>query len=241
MAARAGASGAQPGGPGSTAEGRRSRDRVLQASLDLITDVGIDQIRLAEIARRAGMSSGQVMYYFSSKEHILLETLAWRERTETTQRQIEMPEASPGWPRLRLFVDLYLPTDLNDPVWIMWMEAWARAPHSKEVTDFLDELMLPWRDDLAEIVEQGISVGSFERPRSAEGFSTRFCALLDGLAIFRLRQNPELLSSELVEMAMLTARAELGRSAVTSSGWPGRGRGPAPGAGIGARPESRSS
>ncbi len=72
-------------------------------------------------------------------------------------------------------------------------------------------------------MEQGISAGSFERPRSAESFSTRFCALLDGLAIFRLRQNPELLSSELVEMAMLTARAELGPSAVTSSGWPGAG------------------
>ena len=65
-------------GPGSTPEGRRSRDRVLQASLDLITEVGIDQVRLAEIARRAGMSSGQVMYYFTTKEQILLETLAWQ-------------------------------------------------------------------------------------------------------------------------------------------------------------------
>jgi AcrR family transcriptional regulator len=194
--------------------------------MELITEVGLDRVRIAEIARRVDMSSGQVMYYFASKEQILLETLAWRERAETVQRQAEMPEAPAGWPRLRLFVDLYLPTDLNDPVWIMWMEAWARAPHSKEVTDFLDELMLPWRDDLAEIVEQGISVGSFERPRSAEGFSTRFCALLDGLAIFRLRQNPELLSSELVDMAMLTARAELGPSAVTSGGWPGVGAGP---------------
>jgi AcrR family transcriptional regulator len=65
MTAGAGGSRAQPGGPGSTAEGRRSRDRVLQASLDLITEVGIDQVRLTAIARRAGMSSGQVMYYFS--------------------------------------------------------------------------------------------------------------------------------------------------------------------------------
>jgi len=193
--------------------------------MELITEVGFDRVRIAEIARRVEMSSGQVMYYFASKEQILLDTLAWRESYETNQRQIEMPTVAAGWPRLRLFVDLYLPTDLNDPVWIMWMEAWARAPHSKEVTDFLDELMLPWRDDLAEIVEQGISTGSFERPRSPESFSTRFCALLDGLAIFRLRQNPEVLRDELVNMAMLTARAELGRSTVASSGWPGAGSG----------------
>jgi AcrR family transcriptional regulator len=191
--------------------------------MELITEVGLDRVRVAEIARRVDMSSGQVMYYFATKEQILLETLSWREQSETGQRRLELPSAPVGWPRLRLFVDLYLPTSLNDPVWIMWMEAWARAPHSKEVTDFLDELMSPWRNDLAEVVEQGIASGSFERPRSAMNFSTRFCALLDGLAIFRLRQNPELTSGALVEMAMLTARAELGRRAVPSSGWPGAG------------------
>jgi AcrR family transcriptional regulator len=186
--------------------------------MELITEVGLDGVRIAEIARRVGMSSGQVMYYFATKEQILLETLSWRERSERAQRRLEMPGIPVGWPRLRLFVGLYLPTDLNDPVWIMWMEAWARAPHSKEVTDFLDELMSAWRDDLAVIVEQGIAAGSFERPRSAASFSTRFCALLDGLAILRLRQNRELSSSELVELAMLTARAELGRGVVPSSG-----------------------
>src|SRR5260370_40194 len=50
-------------GPASTENGQRSRDRILNAALDLITEVGIDQVRVAEIARRAEMSSGQVMYY----------------------------------------------------------------------------------------------------------------------------------------------------------------------------------
>ena len=64
-------------GPASTENGQRSRDRALRAALDVIAEAGIDQVRVAEIARRAGMSSGQLMYYFTSKEHILLETLAW--------------------------------------------------------------------------------------------------------------------------------------------------------------------
>ena len=82
-------------------DGRRSRDRVLQAALDLITEAGIDQVRLAGIAQRAGMSSGQVMYYFTSMEHILLETLAWREDEETRQRRAGLPRrprpAGPSW------------------------------------------------------------------------------------------------------------------------------------------------
>jgi AcrR family transcriptional regulator len=194
---------------GRTAAGRRGRERILQASIDLITDVGIDRVRLAEIARRAGMSSGQVMYYFDSKEHILLETLAWREHQETQQRRAALPVVPAGWPRLELFVDLFLPTSLTDPVWIMWMEAWARAPHSKEVGIFLDKLMKPWRDDLEEIVEQGIAARAFQPLPSVASFSLRFCATLDGLAVLRLRQMPDLSSSELAVMAVRSARAEL--------------------------------
>jgi AcrR family transcriptional regulator len=195
--------------PGSTAGGRRSRERVLQASVELITEVGIDRARLAEIARRADMSSGQVMYYFTSKGHILLESLAWRENAETAQRRQELPFTPAGWPRLKRFVEMYLPVGLTDPVWILWMEAWARAPHSSEVSGFLDALMRPWRDDLTEIVEQGVATGAFKSARAAASFPVRFCAILDGLSVLMLRQMPELSSAELTELALDSARAEL--------------------------------
>ena len=194
--------------PGSTAAGRRSRERALEASLELITEVGIDQVRVAEIARRAGMSSGQLMYYFSSKEHILLETLAWREHEETAQRRRELPGTTAGWPRLRRFVEMYLPSGLADPVWILWIESWARAAHSREVSGFLDALMMPWRDDLAEIVAEGVAAGAF-RPATSGSFPIRFCAVLDGLSVLMLRQMPELSAAEVAELALDSARAEL--------------------------------
>ena len=79
-------------GPASTGDGQRSRERILKAAVELITEAGIDQVRVAEIARRASMSSGQVMYYFTSKEHILLETLAWRDHQDLIRTR-------PPWPR----------------------------------------------------------------------------------------------------------------------------------------------
>ena len=155
-------------GPGSTAQGRRSRDRVLQASADLITEAGIDQVRLAKIAQRAGMSPGQVMYYFTSKEHILLEALAWREHEDTRRRRASLRKIDGAWRQLGRFVDAFLPTSPVDPTWLLWIEAWARAPHNPEVDTFLDELMLPWREDLAQIVERGAQQGAFSHPaRSA--------------------------------------------------------------------------
>jgi AcrR family transcriptional regulator len=197
-------------GPGSTPHGQRSRDRVLKASLDLITEMGIDQVRLAEIARRAGMSSGQVMYYFTTKEHILLETLAWQEHNDTSHRRAVLWKVAGVWRQLELFIDLYLPRGGSaDPSWILWTEAWARVPHSAEVSQFLDELMRPWCEDLAEIVQRGMREGTFDSQVVPDDFTTCFCALLDGLAILHLHQRPDLPRKRLIELAMNNARTEL--------------------------------
>jgi AcrR family transcriptional regulator len=194
-------------GPASTEDGRRSRDRVLQAALDLIIEVGIDHVRLAEIARRAGMSSGQVMYYFTSKEHILLETLAWQEHQDTVRREAALAKVTGTWRQLERFIELYLPATHPDPSWILWLEAWARAPHNRQVSRFLEELLNPWRDDLAALVARGVQEGAFAPP--ADDFNRRFIALLDGLALQRLQRMEETSRKHLTELAMHAARIEL--------------------------------
>src|SRR5262245_39596608 len=111
-------------GPASTDGGQRSRARILKAALELIIEAGIDRVRVAEIARRAGMSSGQVMYYFTSKEHILLETLAWREHQDIIRMRAALSRLPSGWRQLERFVHFYLPSSNADPSWILWIEAW---------------------------------------------------------------------------------------------------------------------
>jgi len=196
-------------GPASTEEGQRSRDRVLQAALDLIIEVGIDRVRLAEVARRAGMSSGQVMYYFTSKEHILLETLAWQEHQDLLRRRATLADVTGAWRKLEEFIGLYLPADPADPSWILWLEAWARAPHNREVSKFLDELINLWRDDLTEIIARGIEAGEFAAPANLDDFTYRYIAVLDGLALQGLRQMHQVTRKRLVEFAVQAARLEL--------------------------------
>jgi AcrR family transcriptional regulator len=196
-------------GPASTENGQRSRDRVLKAALDLITEAGIDQVRLAEIARRAGMSSGQVMYYFSSKEHILLETLAWRDHQDIRRTRAALTKVTGAWRQLERFIGLYLPAGAADSSWILWMEVWARAPHNRQVSQRLEELLQPWRDELAAIVARGVQEGAFTPPAAMDDFTLRFAALLDGLAILRLRQMHQPSRRRLIDLAMTAARAEL--------------------------------
>jgi len=208
-AARVSAPASRRRGPASTEDGQRSRDRILRAALDLITETGIDQVRLAGIARRASMSTGQVMYYFTSKEHILLETLAWQEHRDTEGRRAALAKVTGAWRQLDRFIVHYLPESPTDPVWILWMEAWARAPHSAEVSQFMEALLRPWRDDLASIVARGVEAGTFVPPDGIDDFTLRFVALLDGLALQRLRQLHQPSRKHLTEQAMKAARAEL--------------------------------
>jgi AcrR family transcriptional regulator len=196
-------------GPASTEDGQRSRDRVLKAALDLIIEAGIDRVRLAEIARRAGMSSGQVMYYFTSKEHILLETLAWREHQDRMGLQAALARVTGAWRQLERFVELFLPAAHPDPSWILWLEAWARAPHNRQVSRFLEELLNPWRDALAGIVARGVAEGAFVAPAEIDDFTRRFIAVLDGLAIQRLQQMQGSSRKHLTELALYAARLEL--------------------------------
>jgi AcrR family transcriptional regulator len=196
-------------GPASTENGQRSRERVLQAAVDLITEAGIDQVRVAELARRAGMSSGQVMYYFTSKEHILLETLAWRDREDIAQTRAALSRVTGAWRQLERFISFYLPAAATHPTWILWMEAWARAPHNREVSQLMEDLLRQWRDELAAIVARGVREGAFTPPAAVDDFTLRFTALLDGLAIQRLRQMHQPSRKRLTGLAMTVARAEL--------------------------------
>ena len=77
--------------------------------MELITEAGIDQVRVAEIARRSSMSSGQVMYYFTSKEHSLLETLAWRDHQDTIRTRAALARVTGAWRQLERFIGCYLP------------------------------------------------------------------------------------------------------------------------------------
>src|SRR5262249_4789604 len=60
----------EPGGLSETA--RRRRDEIMDAAEAIIAEAGIDELSLAKIEQRAGMSRGQLTYYFPTRESILL-------------------------------------------------------------------------------------------------------------------------------------------------------------------------
>jgi len=172
--------------------------------MDIIVERGLDRLRLAEIARRANMSEGHVLYYFGTKNRILSETLVWSEAGVTERRRAALAAAAVGWDQLRVFVDFYLPRDYEDPVWALWVEAWARR-HIEEQAAPLQETSETWRQELLEILDHGHDEGAFgEIPSS---FASRLIALMNGFAIEILERTAE--REDVVETVLEQCHLEL--------------------------------
>jgi AcrR family transcriptional regulator len=159
------------------------RRRVLEAALEAITERGIPDTRMTDIAERAGMSPGHVLYYFRSKAHILTELLQWNEDRFHAQLQADLGRAKTARQRLIRLIKASVPERPGDPHWLLWLEVWAMAPHDRELLQNQDLQEGRFRELIAVVIRDGQTAGEFWRDVDAEEAAVRLSALIDGLAI----------------------------------------------------------
>jgi len=177
---------AEPAVARSAGSGRRGlnperRERVLQAAADALLERGLADTRIADIAARAGMSPGHVMYYFDSKEQILMEALRHKEDTLFYAHVDEPADAEP-WERLVAWIDRSIPTGARDEQWTLWVELYAVSIQDPEIARLLDERDRRWTDTLRAIVNEGVHLRVFACPRP-DRFVGRLTALITGWAV----------------------------------------------------------
>ncbi|MEV6315293.1 TetR family transcriptional regulator [Streptomyces sp. NPDC051776] len=95
---------------------RRSRERLLQATVDLVGERGYQATTLADIADRAGAARGLVSYYFPGK-HQLLQSAVHRLMHLQLEAALERePRADDGRERLARAIDTLLGVAAERPV-----------------------------------------------------------------------------------------------------------------------------
>ncbi|MFJ4754802.1 MULTISPECIES: TetR/AcrR family transcriptional regulator [Streptomyces] len=159
------------------------RERVLAAAMEMIAERGLEKLTMAALGREVGMSSGHLLYYFRSKDELLLRTLEWSEGRLGTERGRLLARGSSARDRLDAYVDLYVPDGQGDPHWTLWLEVWNRSQNADDdARDRQAAIEGAWHRDLVALVAEGISRGEF-RPVDADRFAARLRALLDGFSI----------------------------------------------------------
>ncbi|MFF9090231.1 TetR/AcrR family transcriptional regulator [Streptomyces sp. NPDC014991] len=159
------------------------REDVLAAAMDMIAERGLEKLTMAALGREVGMSSGHLLYYFRSKDELLLRTLEWSEGRLGAERGRLLTRSAPARDRLAAYVDLYVPDGHRDPHWTLWLEVWNRSQNADDDARARQAAIEgAWHRDLVALVAEGISRGEF-RMVDADRFAARLRALLDGFSI----------------------------------------------------------
>jgi len=163
----------------------RPREEVYATARAAIAEHGLAKLTMAGLGKQLQMSAGHLLYYFGSKDQLLLETLRWSEEQLGERRRAALRRSdAAAWDRLAAYAELYLPEGPGDPRWILWVEVWGRSPASAEIRQGQLEIEAPWHADLVALIEEGVATGAFRAgPATAHDRATQLRAVLDGLAV----------------------------------------------------------
>ncbi|MEX0991788.1 MAG: TetR/AcrR family transcriptional regulator [Actinomycetota bacterium] len=196
--------------PAPRASHEERRARILDAAAEAIVERGLAETRVADVAMRARMSPGHVLYYFGTKDELLLEAL--RRSEEGLYEEVAADLATIPGPveRLVRLIEHSSPAGKGDPAWVLWVEVWARAARDEALAKQLGELDQRWLDTLVEIVREGQQTGVFDASVDADDFADGFTALLDGLAVAVVLGSQGTERPWMLQTAIGQAAAELG-------------------------------
>jgi len=169
-----------------------ARERILEAACDLIAVEGIDDVRIARVATKAGASTALVHHYFSTREELLEQALlhsfqlaaderfgeeepvAGETATEALARAIRTSLPEPGEPERE---------------WVLWVELWLRAVREPKLQPVAAVLYARYRAWLAGLIQAGIDSGEFKAVDVGET-ADHAMALLDGFGLRALLHDP---------------------------------------------------
>jgi AcrR family transcriptional regulator len=80
----------------------QTRDRILQAALEIFADRGFKDATVRDICAKAGVNAASVNYYFRSKEALYTEALAFAFRQAEVRYPLDLADAPDPTPEARL-------------------------------------------------------------------------------------------------------------------------------------------
>jgi AcrR family transcriptional regulator len=232
----AAAGGEEPGAglPAGTTGGQgiadQRRRQMLTAALDVISERGFADTRIADIAERIGISPALIIYYFKTKDQLLTEAIRHYEDTWYAEGKRRMDALPTAAARIEEFVAMNLLPD-GDPElesnWQLWLDFWVQAARNPGIAVLRQKSDERWREVLVSLVLSGQADGEFASI-DPHPFSIVVSSLLDGLTVQIALDDPVVDPVSAFELSMRFIAEQLGFQ------WAPTGRAHANGAGAGA-------
>ncbi|MFE7068455.1 TetR/AcrR family transcriptional regulator [Streptomyces sp. NPDC057620] len=188
------------------------RRLIVEAAVPLIAERGYASVGVRDVAAAAGVSVGTVTYHFGSVQEILSEAMVLNIERYYAALNEAAEEASGAAEALRLLIDALFTED-TDRHWRMWFDYWSAGDRDQDPEQAFAggqaKRYEDWHGQIRALVERGVADGEFVCADPA-GFTVRFAALSDGLALQRLRQAPPLSTGDARRHMYRLVETELG-------------------------------
>lgn len=169
-----------------------TREAILNAACEIISEEGFESIRMRMVAERAGVSTGALHYHFDNREKLFAAAL--RYSFENTGRDIYQSSTASDTATARLarIISASLPaTDALRREWAMYQELWCRAARDEESRALAIELDRAQQDWIAETIADGVANGEFT-PCDIGANARLISSLCDGFGGQLMLGNPSL-------------------------------------------------
>lgn len=163
---------------------------VLRHAYHLIGERGVHGVALEDIAESAAVSKGILLYYFKTKEKLVLATMRWAlsataERIRAAMTGARTPEAKV----LAMIDAIWVRAEINRAFYLTYVDLAGHAARNESFTD-LSATFHSIVDGLyAEAIEAGVAAGAFE-VESVDEAATVVRAIVDGLFL-QWMQDPQ--------------------------------------------------
>jgi AcrR family transcriptional regulator len=169
------------------------RVEILKAAATAISERGLCETRIADVADIVGVSPALILYYFPNKAALLAEALVYLDRQFYDRVAEQLASASTAEEKLAILIEESCPRptgpgELPDS-WVLWPATWEMARLDPGLASARARLDEAWRSQIVSIVEEGIASREFNDV-DAKDFALQLAAMLDGLAIEAMLGDP---------------------------------------------------
>jgi AcrR family transcriptional regulator len=161
----------------------RRREALVKAGYAEVLEKGIQGTTIDSVVERAGSSKGGALYYFPTKEDLLLGVLEWL--LEQVNRTLDEVAHSPSSPRARLASELELlfhSAEVNRNFYLVLFDFVSLGARGDRFRALFDSFFERCRGRDMAIVEEGIRQRVFRRVRLEDAAAT-IRALVDGYCL----------------------------------------------------------
>lgn len=177
------------------------------AAARVIARDGADGLRMASVAREAGVSSALLHYHFDTREELIRQAFDLHDRRASEALALRLAEIDDPVERIRYPFAQQL-SDAPDvrAGWVIWAEMQRLALFHPDVRASVVDRSLRWVGSIAELIGEAQAAGRVDVGLDAAQTALRLAAFADGLGEYVLidcvprAEAERLLDTELAEV-----------------------------------------